>query len=244
MRSTPPRSRPSSSRPARPSSPRPRWRASPPRPGTCSSSPSRAGRSWATRTPRSSGPRPRPTRAPARPCTCTRHLHAMGVAAAHRGREAGGALLRAVREAAAARGLAGVSLEVYAFNAAARAFYERAGFVPPRRAPRSSIDRTGCGTRAVRRSRAARLPTRGQRADRIGPGSEQATGRSSLAAVLPARRPGRAPLGCRRPPAHHASAGTCLSTTSSAPTAPWCAFAQRASASSTGRSVRPKGVRA
>jgi GNAT superfamily N-acetyltransferase len=60
------------------------------------------------------------------------HLHAMGVTAAHRGAGVGRALLAAIRDAAAARGLAGVSLEVYAFNAAARAFYEREGFAPLR----------------------------------------------------------------------------------------------------------------
>jgi GNAT superfamily N-acetyltransferase len=57
------------------------------------------------------------------------HLHAMGVTAAHRGHGVGRALLTAVRDAAAARGLTGVSLDVYAFNTAGRAFYEREGFV-------------------------------------------------------------------------------------------------------------------
>ena len=56
------------------------------------------------------------------------HVHAMGVSAAHRGRGVGHALLAAIRAAATARGCEGVSLEVYAFNAAARAFYEREGF--------------------------------------------------------------------------------------------------------------------
>lgn len=56
------------------------------------------------------------------------HVQAMGVSAAHRGRGVGHALLAAIRAAAAARGCDGVSLEVYAFNAAARAFYEREGF--------------------------------------------------------------------------------------------------------------------
>ena len=60
------------------------------------------------------------------------HVHAMGVSAAHRGRGVGHALLAAVRELAAARDYDGVSLEVYAFNAAARAFYEREGFVGQR----------------------------------------------------------------------------------------------------------------
>jgi diamine N-acetyltransferase len=57
------------------------------------------------------------------------HLHAMGVAAECRGGGVGSALLAAVREAAVGRGLTRVSLEVYAFNAGARAFYEREGFV-------------------------------------------------------------------------------------------------------------------
>jgi len=56
----------------------------------------------------------------------------MGVAEQHRGRGVGHALLAAVRAIAASRALDGVSLEVYAFNAAARAFYEREGFVGQR----------------------------------------------------------------------------------------------------------------
>jgi diamine N-acetyltransferase len=57
------------------------------------------------------------------------HVHAMGVTEAKRGRGVGRALLDAVRGAAAARGIERVSLEVYAFNTAARAFYARQGFV-------------------------------------------------------------------------------------------------------------------
>jgi ribosomal protein S18 acetylase RimI-like enzyme len=60
------------------------------------------------------------------------HVHAMGVTAARRGGGVGRALLDAVRREAAARGMDGLSLEVYAFNDAARAFYERAGFVAER----------------------------------------------------------------------------------------------------------------
>jgi ribosomal protein S18 acetylase RimI-like enzyme len=60
------------------------------------------------------------------------HVHAMGVTAAHRGHGVGRALLAAVRAEAASRGMDGVSLEVYAFNDAARAFYERLGFAPER----------------------------------------------------------------------------------------------------------------
>ena len=60
------------------------------------------------------------------------HVHAMGVTETARGRGAGRALLRAVRAEAAARGLAEVTLEVYAFNAAARALYLGEGFTPVR----------------------------------------------------------------------------------------------------------------
>ena len=60
------------------------------------------------------------------------HVHAMGVAAPSRGRGAGRALLRAVRAEASARGVAEVTLEVYAFNAAARALYGGEGFTPVR----------------------------------------------------------------------------------------------------------------
>jgi len=52
----------------------------------------------------------------------------MGVAAAHRGRGVGAALLRATLEAAAARGITRVELVVRADNAAAIALYERHGF--------------------------------------------------------------------------------------------------------------------
>ena len=60
------------------------------------------------------------------------HVHEMGVRPAHRRCGVGRALLAAVRAEAAARGLATVSLDVYAFNAEARALYEAAGFAPLR----------------------------------------------------------------------------------------------------------------
>jgi GNAT superfamily N-acetyltransferase len=60
------------------------------------------------------------------------HVHAMGVSAAHRGKGTGSALLAALREEARRRSLDGLSLEVYAFNEAARRFYEREGFVDER----------------------------------------------------------------------------------------------------------------
>jgi ribosomal protein S18 acetylase RimI-like enzyme len=52
----------------------------------------------------------------------------MGVAASHRGRGVGSALLRATLEAASARGITRVELVVRADNAAAIALYARHGF--------------------------------------------------------------------------------------------------------------------
>jgi ribosomal protein S18 acetylase RimI-like enzyme len=60
------------------------------------------------------------------------HVHQMGVTARARGRGIGRALLERARAEAVRRGLSEVSLEVYAFNAAARAFYEREGFTSVR----------------------------------------------------------------------------------------------------------------
>ena len=60
------------------------------------------------------------------------HVHAMGVTGPARGRGVGRALLRSIRAEASARGLAEVTLEVYAFNAAARALYQSEGFTPVR----------------------------------------------------------------------------------------------------------------
>ena len=58
----------------------------------------------------------------------TLYLAEMGVAPEWRKRGVGRALLAAVRDAAAERGAAAIALDVYAFNAEARAFYEREGF--------------------------------------------------------------------------------------------------------------------
>lgn len=60
------------------------------------------------------------------------HVVAMVVAASHSGRGVGQALLGALQDEAASRGVRELSLEVYAFNTAARAFYEKAGFMPLR----------------------------------------------------------------------------------------------------------------
>lgn len=56
------------------------------------------------------------------------HVHEMGVVPAHRRHGVGRALLEAVHAHAVALAAQGVSLDVYGFNAAARAFYARAGF--------------------------------------------------------------------------------------------------------------------
>lgn len=60
------------------------------------------------------------------------HLHAIGVAAEHRSRGVGGLLLAAVRDVAHTLDIGEVTLEVYAFNTTARAFYLREGFTPLR----------------------------------------------------------------------------------------------------------------
>ena len=74
-------------------------------------------------------------RAPASPyarASAALHLVAMVVDPARRSRGVGRALLGAVRGEARARGLDRVTLDVYAFNERARAFYEREGFAPLR----------------------------------------------------------------------------------------------------------------
>jgi hypothetical protein len=81
----------------------------------------------------------------------TLYVHAMAVSARSRGRGVGRALLAALRDAAAARGVAELSLDVYAFNAAARAFYLDAGFARSAsasrfaRAPMSATGARGAG---------------------------------------------------------------------------------------------------
>ena len=60
------------------------------------------------------------------------HVHEMAVRPEHRGHGVGRALLGAMRAVAVERGARGVTLEVYAFNAEARAFYAREGFAPLR----------------------------------------------------------------------------------------------------------------
>ena len=59
--------------------------------------------------------------------SATLHVIAIGVTAAQRGTGAGRALLDALRAMAVAQRLDGLTLDVYAFNAAARRFYAREG---------------------------------------------------------------------------------------------------------------------
>jgi len=58
------------------------------------------------------------------------HLHHIGVRPAHRRRGVGGGLIAAVRAAAAENGITLVTIDVWTFNDAARAFFRRHGFVP------------------------------------------------------------------------------------------------------------------
>lgn len=58
------------------------------------------------------------------------YVHQMGVRGDRRGRGIGARLLAALREAARARGIARVALNVWTFNERARAFYRAHGFVP------------------------------------------------------------------------------------------------------------------
>lgn len=60
------------------------------------------------------------------------HVHELAVRPERRRRGVARALLGALRAAAAERALATLSLDVYAFNAEARALYEAAGFAPLR----------------------------------------------------------------------------------------------------------------
>jgi GNAT superfamily N-acetyltransferase len=69
-----------------------------------------------------------------RPATLVKHaserfyIHQMGVLPIARGRGLGSALLETVREFARDAGITDLALDVWAFNADARAFYERHGF--------------------------------------------------------------------------------------------------------------------
>jgi GNAT superfamily N-acetyltransferase len=58
------------------------------------------------------------------------YVHQIGVRAAHRRRGVGAALIAAVRAEAASRNVALLALDVWSFNAEARAFFQRQGFAP------------------------------------------------------------------------------------------------------------------
>jgi ribosomal protein S18 acetylase RimI-like enzyme len=58
------------------------------------------------------------------------YVHQIGVRAAHRRRGVGAALIAAVRAEAASRNVALLGLDVWSFNAEARAFFQRQGFAP------------------------------------------------------------------------------------------------------------------
>jgi GNAT superfamily N-acetyltransferase len=60
------------------------------------------------------------------------HLHQFAVRTERRGAGVGSRLLEALRAEAQARGIAELSLDVWTFNAGARAFYAREGFRPMR----------------------------------------------------------------------------------------------------------------
>jgi GNAT superfamily N-acetyltransferase len=58
------------------------------------------------------------------------YIHQIGVRAAHRRHGVGAALIAAVRAEAASLNVALLGLDVWSFNAAARAFFRRHGFAP------------------------------------------------------------------------------------------------------------------
>ncbi len=58
------------------------------------------------------------------------HLNHISVEPAHRRAGVGGALLAAIRAAGEAQGIALMTIDVWSFNTAARAFFRRHGFVP------------------------------------------------------------------------------------------------------------------
>jgi ribosomal protein S18 acetylase RimI-like enzyme len=71
------------------------------------------------------------------------YLHQIGVRAAHRRQGVGAALIAAVRAAAASRNVALLGLDVWSFNADARAFFQRQGFAPYNERMWSSVSEAG-----------------------------------------------------------------------------------------------------
>lgn len=71
------------------------------------------------------------------------YLHQIGVRAAHRRRGVGAALIAAVRSEAASRNVALLGLDVWSFNADAKAFFQRQGFAPYNERLWSSVSEAG-----------------------------------------------------------------------------------------------------
>jgi ribosomal protein S18 acetylase RimI-like enzyme len=71
------------------------------------------------------------------------YLHQIGVRAAHRRRGVGSALVGAVRTEAASRNVALLGLDVWSFNADAKAFFQRQGFAPYNERLWSSVSEAG-----------------------------------------------------------------------------------------------------
>jgi ribosomal protein S18 acetylase RimI-like enzyme len=71
------------------------------------------------------------------------YIHQIGVRVAHRRRGVGGALIAAVRAEAASRNVALLGLDVWSFNADARAFFRRQGFAPCQERMWSEMSKAG-----------------------------------------------------------------------------------------------------
>jgi GNAT superfamily N-acetyltransferase len=84
---------------------------------------------------------------PFRRATAVLHVHQMAVGGEWRGRGIGTRLLDAMRTAARERGIATLELNVWSFNAEAREFYARAGFVSAREIMVHDVDTSVDGDR-------------------------------------------------------------------------------------------------
>ena len=72
----------------------------------------------------------------------TIYIHQIGVRTAQRRRGVGAALIGAVRSEAASRNIASLALDVWSFNADAKAFFQRHGFAPYNERLWSSVSET------------------------------------------------------------------------------------------------------
>ena len=75
-------------------------------------------------------------------------VHWMGVLAQRRRQGVGRALIDAMRAEAASRGVSTVTIDVWEFNAEARAFYEKVGFRPQRHILSMDVDERTPSSRA------------------------------------------------------------------------------------------------